>query len=444
MNGIFLNQFNIAMETIVLVFMTLLFIFCLIQKKEQPFLQKLNHMVFCMILVLIVQIAQWQMEITLSKEITSLLVSCKKFLIVSDFSLLYFLDVSFYSYLTYHIEYQRAEKGDIRTFPQKHFYMRIAWGILITLLFASSLWTGYFYQFHSDGMITASESYLLILFASFLCPFSNAIITMRNRKVLGLRETMFMVFYFLFPLLMIVTDLLHNTCYGYIAKAISVFIIFLGIDLQHGNLILKQKLIMAEQKETLTRQRTTLMLSQIQPHFLYNTLAVIDYLCEEDPVQARKVIGYFSRYLRTNMGSIQSDAPISFEKELSHVQGYLSIEQIRYGDILRVEYDIQEKNFKLPPLTLQPLVENAVRHGIRSRMEGGTVTISTRRDGKMILITIKDDGMGFDPEQIPLDERPHVGLKNVKERIRLLCSGEVLINSKIGEGTEITIRIEET
>lgn len=440
----FSYRMNTYMEIIVLVFMVFLLIFCLSQRKEQPFLQKLNHMVLVMTLILLVQIAQWQLGIQMKKvEITPFLVFCKKVLFVSDYSLLYFFDVTFYCYLTYYIEYWRIQKGDMRKFPHGQFWLRIGWGIFLTVLFSSSIWTGAFYQFDAYGVVTASRSYLWPLCGSFLCSFFNAVITVKNRKTLSLRETILMITYFLLPLPLIVIDLMHDTCYGYIMKAFTVFIIFLGIDLYHGHLILKQNLILSEQKEVLTRQRMTLMLSQIQPHFLYNTLSVIDYLCIKDPKQARKVIGYFSKYLRTNIDSMQSDVPIPFEKELSHVQGYLWIEQVRYGDKLSIEYDIKETNFKIPPLTLQPLVENAVKYGVRSRQEGGTLTISTRRDNKTILIQIKDNGMGFDPKQTFHDGRSHIGIRNVRERIEMLCAGELLIDSSPGNGTVATIRMEE-
>ena len=120
---------------------------------------------------------------------------------------------------------------------------------------------------------------------------------------------------------------------------------------------------------------------------------------------------------------------------------YLFIEQLRYGDSLNVVFDIEVTDFYLPPLTIQPLVENAVKHGIGGKEDGGTVTVSTRNHGDCVMILISDNGIGFDPDAVAPQDRNHVGLENVKNRLRLMCDAALEVQSAPGAGTTITISV---
>ena len=191
------------------------------------------------------------------------------------------------------------------------------------------------------------------------------------------------------------------------------------------------------------QQRIQIMLSQIQPHFLYNTLSAIQYLCDHDPKAAGTVTEDFSRYLQGNMSALKDDGEIPFAQELEHTKIYLEIEQVRYEDALRVEYDITCTDFSLPTLTLQPIVENAVRHGARGKKGVGTVTIATREYPDRYEITVADDGPGFDPEAPVLadDGREHIGIANVRERLKQISGGALRIRSEKGKGTVVTIEL---
>ncbi len=187
-------------------------------------------------------------------------------------------------------------------------------------------------------------------------------------------------------------------------------------------------------------QRVQIMLSQIKPHFLYNSLGAIEELCDSDPQAAKTATATFSRYLRGNMDSLSTVGSIPFEKELSHTKFYLELEQIRFEDALQVEYDISCTDFTIPTLTLEPLVENAVRHGVRGNEDGrGTVTISTREYPDCFEVSVKDNGPGFDPGADPDDGRLHVGLQNVRERLMQVCEGTLKVESSFGKGTTATI-----
>lgn len=149
----------------------------------------------------------------------------------------------------------------------------------------------------------------------------------------------------------------------------------------------------------------------------------------------------FSDYLRHNLGSLNQSDPIPFEHELSHTQIYLEIEQTRFGERLSIIYDIQTTNFKLPSLTMQPIVENAVKHGATKRKGGGTVTISTRAREDCYEVIIADDGVGFDTEKPQEHPDAHIGIENVCTRLWSIIHGTLTITSEVGISTVATIRI---
>lgn len=203
----------------------------------------------------------------------------------------------------------------------------------------------------------------------------------------------------------------------------------------------KQAKKTAELQKELGDINMTLMISQIQPHFLYNALNTIKYLTKKDPKAAEVAIVKFSSYLRANMDSLTEKEPIPFKKEMEHVQNYIHIESLRFGDRLKVEYDVEYEDFLIPPLTIQPIAENAIKHGINQRVDGGTLKISTKEKENEILILIEDNGVGFDINEQKNDGRSHVGMKNIRTRLEEMLNAQVEIDSTIGVGTKVTIII---
>lgn len=186
--------------------------------------------------------------------------------------------------------------------------------------------------------------------------------------------------------------------------------------------------------------RTELMMMQIKPHFINNTLNTIQALCEIDGAQAAKTTGDFARYLRVNMTSMDQVHPIPVQEEMQHTQTYVNIEKVRFPH-LDVQFDLRDTDFSVPILTVQPLVENAIVHGVRG-MKNGRVVIRTRLTGEGHMIEILDNGKGMptkEEQEKILDHHHGVALKNIQYRVSTMCSGTVEIESTPGQGTTVRL-----
>lgn len=186
-------------------------------------------------------------------------------------------------------------------------------------------------------------------------------------------------------------------------------------------------------------QRIQIMISQIQPHFLYNTLSTIQALCRIDPEKAFETTEKFGTYLRMNIDSLNQASLIPFRQELEHTKTYADIEMMRFPYV-HMSYDIREECFDLPALSVQPIVENAIRHGVRGQYNG-LIRVTADADEQDYIVTVEDNGRGFDPESVKTLDESHIGIRNVRERIEMLCGGAMTIASKPGAGTTVTIRI---
>ena len=183
------------------------------------------------------------------------------------------------------------------------------------------------------------------------------------------------------------------------------------------------------------------MISQMQPHFLYNSLAVIEALCEEDPGLAARAIGEFSEYLRENIGFADKSGPVSFSEELNHIKTYVWLEKLRFPSKLNIEFDIGCTSFLVPALSVQPMVENAIKHGVCKKKDVGTVRIGSFETAEHYIVSVADDGIGFDAAVHADDGRKHLGIENTRYRIREMVGGSLTIESTPGKGTKVIIRI---
>ncbi len=234
-------------------------------------------------------------------------------------------------------------------------------------------------------------------------------------------------------------------------------------------LLLYFKTVMEQETEIVRQMRIEMMYSQIGPHFIFNTLSAIYGLVDKNPEKAKLAIEKFSEYLRGNIDSIGKSEPVAFEEELKHIDAYVWIEKMRFGDELTVEYELGTMDFKVPALSIQPLVENAIKHGIHKKAAAGKVCVKTGENEEAYFVEVTDDGVGFDTSEMENDirfeienatdrglgikrrkqdkpdkkddGRGHVGLSNIRSRLLSSGIGKMEIESEIGKGTKATVYI---
>lgn len=237
-------------------------------------------------------------------------------------------------------------------------------------------------------------------------------------------------------LLYVSTHSLHNAPFFMLWIIANLFIQGFGFV---RSAILRERLLHEKEAE-LRNVRITSLMQQIRPHFIYNTLTSIYVLCRDNPVMAMQVVQDFTAYLQANFTAIAVTEPIPFSEELRHTKSYLAVESLRYGDRLSVVFDTKHTAFRLPALTLQPLVENAVKHSLGQAM-GATVriTVMTRAENGWSVITVSDNGPGLAPSKDASEF--HIGLQNVRGRLLMMSGGSLELQSTPSVGTTVTVRI---
>lgn len=201
----------------------------------------------------------------------------------------------------------------------------------------------------------------------------------------------------------------------------------------------KQQVMLVEKEQQIMNTRISAMMSQIRSHFVFNILNAISGMCKYNPEKADQTVVCFARYLRKNIDIIQEDRPITFQQALAQLEDYIALEKIRYGDRLRYVKDIRAEDFMLPSLILQPIVENALEHGLKEKPSGGTIILRTWEADDEIRILVEDDGIGFDADS--QQDKRSVGLQNVSFRLQHMMHGRMTISSSPQEGTVVTIII---
>ena len=189
----------------------------------------------------------------------------------------------------------------------------------------------------------------------------------------------------------------------------------------------------------LTESRISTMMSQIRPHFIYNTLGSIEQLCIIDPLKAGELVHNFAKYLRGNFGELDNPKPILMSQEMEHVRHYISIENVRFPD-MTFSFEMNSDDFHIPALTIQPIVENAIKHGLMKLSKGGTIRVVSYETESHYCVSVEDDGVGFDTDVL-LDERKHVGIRNIRGRLKAMVNGTLEIESRVGIGTTVLIKI---
>lgn len=326
-----------------------------------------------------------------------------------------------------------SRKNDKAQMPVKRLntvYIVAGVGIALVVL---TQFTHLYYYIDADNYYHRSAGHFISMLIPIAGMIIDASIVLENRKNMKRLTFISMLSYIILPLAAgIVQIFYYGISLTNIAISISMILMFIEAMIeQNENLAMREK----ESADL----RISIMISQIAPHFIYNTLTSIKEMCTSEPEMAEELTGQFAEYLRGNLESLNMDKPVPFERELSHVKCYASIEEKRFAGRVRVEYDIQDDEFLIPALTLQPIVENAIKHGICKKRGGGTVTIHTCRKADEVYVTVTDDGVGFDVESVNNDGRIHVGIQNVRARLSNMTGGSLNIESRAGDGTSVTI-----
>ena len=285
-----------------------------------------------------------------------------------------------------------------------------------------------------NNRLVRPEWYIFSYIFTFMSMAINTGILFVKRIYLKMIELLTLLAYIVIPALGIVIHMMvEGTPVNMISITVAIIFYFAIIQ----NELSKQA---HELEKELVESRISVMMSQIQPHFLYNILTAIVQLCDENPALAKKTVLDFSAYLRSNMESLNYSGLISVEKELDHVSHYLSLEKTRFGKALDIEYIIETGGFGVPPLTIQPIVENAVKHGISKKEDGGKLTVSVSETEEWYLVTVTDDGLGYEIDESQESSTRHIGINNVRKRL-LHYGGTLEISSKSGQGTIAIIRL---
>ena len=307
----------------------------------------------------------------------------------------------------------------------------LLWIVYFVLLVIAQF-TKWIYYYTPDNEYFRGPLYSVLLIPLILLMAVNLFALFKFRTELSRRYRIAFAVYFLVPLLCMVVQMFYSTVLmTVLGSAVSALIMLYII-------ILDQMERSVAQARKIAQQRASINVLQMRPHFICNTMMGIYYLCDQNPAKAKQVTLDFTTYLRRNFAAIASENTVMFKDELEHTRAYLAVEQAQFEDSLFVSFDTPHTMFRVPPLTLQPIVENAVKYGMKSSSEPVHISVITRQTNTASEIIVEDDGPGF--EQID-DNKPHIALNNIRERLELMCKGKLEISQREGGGTLVKVTI---
>ena len=308
----------------------------------------------------------------------------------------------------------------------------IALWCIFFILLATAQFTTVFYYVTPNNQFMYGSLYLLMAAPVFAIMFLNLASVIKRRDKLSKKYFVAFLIHLL-PLLIalfvgLFTETITFTVLAMCVSILSMFVIILYEQIEQ---------YVGQQRE-IAHQRASIMVLQMRPHFIYNAMMSVYYLCAQNPKKAQEVTLDFTTYLRKNFNAIASEDTVPFADELEHTRAYLAIEQVQFEDSLLVEYDTPHKNFRLPPLTLQPVVENAIKHGMDPEHAPLCISIQTRETNSGSEIIVADNGSGFEPGD---DCKTHTALTNIRQRLEMMCGGKMTISPREGGGTTVTVTI---
>ena len=310
------------------------------------------------------------------------------------------------------------------------------WGIYFILLGIVQCTTFLYYVTPDNEFIRGSWHPLLVApLAAIMLLNLAGVIRRRNRL-----PDKYYVAFLIHLLPMTVATLIHAVIY---VPLLVVFGLSFSMLSMFGIILCDQIEQYMRQQREIAHQRANIMVLQMRPHFIFNTMMSIYYLCAQDSKKAQQVTLDFTSYLRKNFSAIASENTIPFANELEHTRAYLAVEQVQFEDSLFVEYDTPHTRFRVPPLTLQPIVENAVKHGMDPDSAPLRICIRTRETDAGHEITVEDNGPGF--AQTNMDEsEPHIALANIQQRQEIMYGGKLTVMPREGGGTVVKVILPET
>ena len=302
---------------------------------------------------------------------------------------------------------------------------------IYTILDIINIFNGMFFtavdgEYVRAGTMFIAQGYqFIVLIAAIFVIFFN--------KNLLLREKIGFGCYCILPgVAIIIQNALPGYAIAYLSIVIAIEILFLFLNVQ-------KNILLTEEKEKNKDSQIRIMMSQIQPHFIYNSLSAISTLITINPDEAQKVLDDFTEYLRHNLSSLTQTHLITFTDELRHIETYVNLEKMRFKGRIKVSYDIKASDFDVPPLSIQPIVENAIKHGLLKTVDGGTIIFKTYETNEAYIVEVIDDGVGFDMDSINYEENKHFGINNIRNRLETMCHGTLDITSEVGKGTKAVI-----
>ncbi len=329
--------------------------------------------------------------------------------------------------------------------------------IIDLAIISISQFTNFLYYFDASNHYHRTAFFPVTVLLAEIMVFLIAVMVFTHRKMITKPEMVALLCFIFLPLFSSIYQFFHyGVSLNNIAVTFSLLMLYMSdmigkshrivhqqeLLLKHEMELTQQKLALAEKDNELAETRIRVLISQMRPHFLFNALGSIEQLCRVDPVLAGDAIHKFSRYLRTNINALGSAELVYFSDELEHIRTYVWLEQMRFGDDIVYVEDIQADSFRIPALSVQPLIENSIKHGLLGKEDGAIhIRLVTRETPSFYIIIVTDDGCGFNVEHPFNDDRAHVGLTNVQERINLLTEGFVEIESVVDQGTTIRINI---
>jgi len=314
------------------------------------------------------------------------------------------------------------------------FYINIALCLALFVLLIIAQLTDAIYYFTDENEFIRGDFYWVLIAPMLALIAINLGQIIYRRKELGKKYFIAFLIYLL-PVLIIMTLQTFISVFIYIVIAVSISALSM-----FGIIMTDQIEQYLRQQKEIADQKASIAVLQMRPHFIYNTMTSIYYLCEQDPKKAQQVTLDFTTYLRKNFNAITGKEPIPFVEELEHTRAYLAVVQAQYEDNLLVEFDTPHTQFRVPPLTLQPLVENSVKYGLNiDSTEPLRVSVRTEKVDNGSVIIVSDTGHGIANKD---NGEPHIALNNIRERLSAI-NGTLTISPNENGGTIVSIYIPD-